>query len=65
MEQASALKKNNTMNSKSFQWHRMDLLSSLEKNVITVQEYAASVKDLEKEERSLVVSVRCLMINIL
>lgn len=61
MEQASALKKNNTMNSKSFQQHRMDLLSSLEKNIITVQEYTESMKELEKEETSIVVSVRCLM----
>ena len=61
MEQASALKKNNNMNSKSFQQHRMDLLSSLEKNIITVQEYTESMKELEKEETSIVVSVRCLM----
>ena len=61
MEQASALKKNNTMNSKSFQQYRMDLLSSLEKNIITVQEYTESMKELEKEETSIVVSVRCLM----
>ena len=40
---------------------RNDLLTSLGMDSISVEEYTSSMKELEKEEMGIVVSVRCSM----
>lgn len=64
MEGTSTFQSNNSAAMTTFRQRRIELLSSLEKNNITVQEYSLSMKELEKDESNFNNSVRCLISNI-
>ena len=49
------------MNRSTFRLRRSDLLTSLGMDSISVEEYTSSMKELDKEEMGIVVSVRCSM----